>query len=143
MYALFADETRGADYCGGQTQPPTATIARMEVTASARDTCSEPIKTKMRLSVNATLIRAMQQSTWPLERSQPVFRRGKSVRLVTLWYSSAGNIIASNSALIDSIPTGGTGAYESQVSIPGFDKNADIDHVEAYAEPERLKPTSL
>ncbi len=37
---------------------------------------------------------------------------------------------------------GGTGTYESQVHVPGFDKNADIDHVEAYAEPERLKLTS-
>ncbi len=58
MYALFPDETRGADSCGGQTQPPNATIARMEVTASACGTCWEPIRTKERRSVNATLDRS-------------------------------------------------------------------------------------
>jgi hypothetical protein len=143
VYNMLPDETRGAAVCGGQIDPPTADIARMETTVSACATCWERVTTTKRFSTIVT----------ELDRSDPVTYDGRGTAtnpfsialngafVEVLWYNAAGDIIGSGGVRFDSIAPGETVNWELQVYV-NFTDNSAIDHLEAFVQPNSITELS-
>ncbi|MEO8457491.1 MAG: hypothetical protein ABI559_06740 [Chloroflexota bacterium] len=138
VYNMLPEETRGADSCGGQVNPPAAQIARMETTIHVCSTCWTGVATTKRFSATVTLDRSNATVYQGSGTATNPFTTAINQGFVELLYfNAAGDVIGGGGAHFDSIPAGGTIDWTAQVYV-NFSDNSSIDHVEAYVAPESV-----